>query len=117
MLVRQYVFEPSGMTRSSMPFSTARTPADLQDLDIAPFWSNGTELSRALAMSLDWAGGGIVATAADVVRFQRALDQGKLVSPQYVAFIARPKNRLRPGIHYRSGLLPPRSHGLLRPLV
>ncbi|HEY4557078.1 MAG TPA: serine hydrolase domain-containing protein [Enteractinococcus sp.] len=112
-LVRQYVFEPSGMMQSSIPFSTARTPADLQGLDITPFWINGTELSRALAMSLDWAGGGIVATPADFVRFQRALHQGKLVSPQYVDFMARPRNRLRPGIYYGSGMVTLRFHEFL----
>lgn len=109
-LLRQYVFEPSGMTHASTPFSTACVPADLQDLDIAPLWIHGTEHSRALAMSLDWAGGGIVATPSDFVRFQQALHQGKLVSPQYVAFMARERNRLRPGIYYGSGMVTLRFH-------
>ncbi|MGH8964105.1 MAG: serine hydrolase domain-containing protein, partial [Actinomycetes bacterium] len=37
-LLRKRIFEPSGMERSSTPYSDARTPADLSGIDVAPFW-------------------------------------------------------------------------------
>lgn len=104
-LLRERIFGPAGMERASTPYSDAQVPADLADLDVAPFWVGREEASRALAVSLDWAGGGIVATPADFVAFQRALHAGRFVSPELVAWMARPRHRFRPGIHYGAGLV------------
>lgn len=104
-LLRRRIFEPSGMQRSSTPYSDARSPADLQDLDVAPFWLGRHELSRALSVSLDWAGGGIVAPPADLVSFQRALHGGGLVSAESLRWMTTPRHRRRRGIHYGAGIV------------
>lgn len=104
-VLRRRIFEPAGMTCSSTPYSDARTSQDLADLDVAPFWVGSAELSRALSVSLDWAGGGIVSTPRDLVRFQQALHEGRFVTPSLLAWMSRPRNRLRPGIHYGAGLV------------
>lgn len=122
--LRARVLAPSGMEHSSTPYSDARTPADLDDLDVAPFWLGRHELSRALSMSLDWAGGGIVAPPADLVRFQRALHGGRLVSAETLRWMAAPRHRRRRGIHYGAGLVtvrfgeftPPFLRGLPEPV-
>ncbi|GMA40733.1 hypothetical protein GCM10025883_27780 [Mobilicoccus caccae] len=78
-LLQRYVFTPAGMTRTCVPFDDACDQARLDGLDIAPLWIRGSELSRRMALTLGW--GGVVATAADLVRFQQALHGGRLVSP------------------------------------
>lgn len=104
-LLMTRIYEPAGMTHSSTPYSDARATDDLADLDVQPFWIGAHDLSRALAMSLDWAGGGIVAPAANLIRFQEALHGERFVSASTLAWMARRRHRLRPGIHYGAGLV------------
>lgn len=119
-VLRTEVLEPAGMTRSSTPYTDARTPADLAGLDVAPFWVGRHELSGALGLSVDWAGGGIVAPPGDLVRFQRALHGGHLVTVETLARLTRPLHRMRRGIHYGTGTATVRFHefapGLFRGL-
>ena len=123
-VLRARVLEPSGMEHSSTPYSDARTPADVAHLDVAPFWIAEHELSHALSMSLDWAGGGIVATPADLVSFQRALHGGQLVSPDTLLRMTTARHRFRRGIHYGAGMVtvrfgeftPPFLRGLPEPV-
>ena len=123
-VLRERVLAPAGMERSSTPYADARAPEDLADLDVAPFWIGDHELSRALSMGLDWAGGGVVAPPSDLVAFQRALHGGRLVSPATLAWMSRPRHRLRRGIHYGAGTVtlrfgeftPPFLRGLPEPV-
>ncbi|MFI2102830.1 serine hydrolase domain-containing protein [Isoptericola sp. NPDC019693] len=123
-VLRTRVLEPTGMEGSSTPYSDARVPGDLDGLDVAPFWLGRHELSRALSLSLDWAGGGIVAPPADLVRFQQALHGGRLVSPETLRWMAAPRHRRRRGIHYGAGMVtvrfgeftPPFLRGLPEPV-
>ena len=122
--LRKRVFEPAAMEHSSTPYSDARTPDDLASLDVAPFWLGSHQLNRALSMSLDWAGGGIVSPPADLVSFQRALHGGRLVSPETLRWMAAPRHRRRRGIHYGAGMVtvrfgeftPPFLRGLAEPV-
>ncbi|MCO1654591.1 serine hydrolase domain-containing protein [Pseudonocardia humida] len=104
-LLRAHVFDPSGMERSSTPYDATLIPDDLAELDVAPFWIGRDELSRAHSVSLDWAGGNVVAPPDDFVRFQRALHGGRLISPEHVEHLARPRHRFRRGIHYGAGTM------------
>lgn len=104
-LLRTRIFEPCGMTRSSTPYDATTIPDDLTGLDVAPFWIGRTELSRAHSVSLDWAGGNVVAPPEDWVRFQRALHGGRLISPDHLAHLTRPRHRYRRGIHYGAGTM------------
>ena len=104
-LLRERIYEPSGMTSCSTPYDHTEMPENMHQLDIAPFWIGGHELSRNRSMSLDWAGGGIVGPAEDFVRFQRALHGGHLVSRENLQHMMRPRNRRRPGLHYGAGIM------------
>lgn len=99
------IFEPAGMTRSSTPYDATVVRDDLRTLDVAPLWLGQHELSRAHCLSLDWAGGGIVAPAEDLLRFQRVLHAGELISPENLARLVRSRHRLRRGIHYGAGCM------------
>lgn len=109
-LVRTEIFEPCGMDRSSTPYDSTVIPDDLSGLDVAPFWIGGHELSRAHGVSLDWAGGGVVAPPADWVRFQQALHGGRLVSAATLARLTRSRHRFRRGLHYGAGTMTIRFH-------
>jgi D-alanyl-D-alanine carboxypeptidase len=114
-LLRTRVFEPSDMERASTPYDATVIPDDLSALDVAPFWIGRDELSRAHSVSLDWAGGNVVAPAEDFVRFQRAFHGGRLVPAPVVARLLRPRNRFRRGIDYGAGTMTIRFGGIAPP--
>lgn len=98
-----HIFAPLGMGRTSTPYDATLIPDDLSTLDIAPLWLGKHELSRAHCVSLDWAGGGIVTTADDLVAFQSALHGGSLISAETLTWMQQPRHRMRRGIHYGAG--------------
>ena len=102
-VLRTQVFQPAGMTRTGQPHSTA-TDEELAGLKIAPVWVKGAEISHARALSVGSADGGAVTTLEDMVRFQQALREGDLLDRDLLARLARPRSRLRAGLHYGTGL-------------
>ena len=114
-VLRTQVFQPAGMTRTGQPHSTA-TDEELAGLKIAPVWVKGAEISHARALSVGSADGGAVTTLEDMVRFQEALHEGDLLDRDLLARLARPRSRLRAGLHYGTGLATIR-FGEFMPLV
>ena len=102
-VLRTQVFQPAGMTHTGQPHSTA-TDEELAGLKIAPVWVKGAEISHARALSAGSADGGAVTTLEDMVRFQEALHEGDLLDRDLLARLARPRSRLRAGLHYGTGL-------------
>lgn len=115
-LLRTRIFETAGMERASTPYDATLIPDDLSGLDIEPFWLGRHEMSRAHSVSLDWAGGNIVAPPGDWVRFLRALRSGVLLAPATLAHLERPRHRFRWGIGYGAGTMTLR-FGELVPLM
>lgn len=105
VLLRERVLEPSGMTRSSTPYDADEPPEDPAEIDVAPLWISGHELSGTHSLSHAWACGGIVSVPEDFVRFQRALYGGELISPTHLAHLTRPRHRFRRGIRYGAGTM------------
>lgn len=112
-VLRTQVFQPAGMTRTGQPHSTATdeelaglkiAPVRITGLKIAPVWVKGAEISHARALSAGSADGGAVTTLEDMVRFQEALHEGDLLDRDLLARLARPRSRLRAGLHYGTGL-------------
>lgn len=116
-LLRTHIFEPCGMERSSTPYDATLIADDLSELDVEPLWIGRHELSRAHWLSLDWAAGNVVGPPGDFVRFQQALYGGRLISLEHVEHLARPRNRLRRGIHYGAGTMTLRFGELFPPLL
>ncbi|MDO5498738.1 MAG: serine hydrolase domain-containing protein [Propionibacteriaceae bacterium] len=102
-LLASHVFDPSGMPGTHQPHLNA-SRAELADLDIAPMWLGRTEVSRTPAVSVGSVDGGAVTTIDDLVRFQQALHDGRLIDPGLLSQLSRRRARLRPGIHYCAGL-------------
>lgn len=114
-LLHTHVFAPSGMSATHHPHDTA-TKEELAGLDIAPMWFGRTDVSRSPALSLGSVDGGAVTTATDLLRFQTALHERRLVSDETLSRMTRRRSRLRAGIHYGAGFVTIR-FGELMPLV
>lgn len=114
-VLRSQVFQPSGMRDTGQPHVTAE-PSEIAELDIAPMWLGGADVSRIQTLSIGSVDGGSVTTTADLVRFARAVHSGQLISTDLLARFARPRSRLRAGIHYGAGFVTLR-FGEFMPLV
>jgi D-alanyl-D-alanine carboxypeptidase len=72
------LFGPLGMVDSYMPFRS--TPTNPTPLPIADIWLDGVNIRDAQSMTADWAGGGVVSTPEDLLRFAKALHTYQLVN-------------------------------------
>lgn len=107
-LLRERIFVPSGMAASAEWASS--DPGSLPSLArrLAPFWLDRSTRGdpQQFAPNLTWRSGiGGVATANDLVRFQRALHAGALCDANWIGVMSAPPHRLRPGVHYGAGMV------------
>ncbi|WP_205618674.1 serine hydrolase domain-containing protein [Leucobacter chironomi] len=93
------IFAPLGMSDSE--FMTEFGPGrGILALDVS-----GVDLSERGALSADWAGGGVVTTMHDLLRFTRAFEQGDLLSAPTRAELTRFEQEIEPGIRYGKGIM------------
>lgn len=79
--VRSNVFVPAGMLSTFLEH-----PQEIVRYRVRQYVAGPTPFSVLNApyvdLSVKWAGGGIISTAADIARFSIALDQGRLLKPE-----------------------------------
>lgn len=80
-------------------------PENQPQQTIEKFWLSDTEVSTFTSVSCDWAGGGIVSTTTDVLKFQQALRQGRLVQVSTIKTMTQCSNQFQPGIYYGLGMM------------
>ena len=80
-------------------------PASGRPAEIAPTHLGRVDVSRHASLTVDWAGGGLATTTADLVAFSRALHGGSLVSADALARMTLMSHSFRPGIRYGSGMM------------
>jgi D-alanyl-D-alanine carboxypeptidase len=80
-------------------------PENTPQKKLAPIWFNDIEISSYESLSCDWAGGGIVSTSADLLKFNQALRGGLLVGENSLAVMDDFKHKFRPGIYYGLGMM------------
>jgi D-alanyl-D-alanine carboxypeptidase len=97
------IFTPLQMDDSYLMFYS--NPKNMPKKEIAKIWFNGTEVSKYNSLSVDWAGGGLVSTMDDLLKFHQALNEGKLVSAQTLTEMETFDNKYIPGIHYGLGIM------------
>ncbi|MDO5671785.1 MAG: serine hydrolase domain-containing protein [Actinomycetaceae bacterium] len=105
--LRARIFEPCEMTESARWVHAQPDTLDELANKLAEIWlfKPGRDDRYDLSKNLTWESGfGGVSTATELVRFQHELHEGKLCDRRWVAYMSRPRHRLRPGIHYGTGL-------------
>lgn len=101
--LHERIFDPLGMDSTYLMFYSQ--PKQQPALPIQDIWLNGTEVSRFQSMSCDWAGGGIITTPEDLLKFAKALHKGRLVSQDTLKSMEAPRHKFRSGIYYGLGMM------------
>jgi D-alanyl-D-alanine carboxypeptidase len=107
-LVHRRIVTPLALERTFLPF---RSAPERGSTDLAPMYLGRTEVSRFPSLTCDWAGGGIASTPDDLLLLSRAIHDGGLITPESLAFLARPRHRFRPGLDYGAGMMTVRFEG------
>lgn len=89
---------------TSMFLPRISTPLS-DDERLAPLFLGRTEVSGAKSLTCDWGGGGIAATATDWATFVTAFTDGRLLSPDSLAYVRQTRNRFRAGLDYGAGTM------------
>lgn len=97
------IFEPLDMNNSYLNFKS-ESQAQSEE-DILEIWIDGTDFSQKNALSLDWAGGGIVSTTQDLLTFFKALHNGELVKDSTFNQMKQFNNEYRTGVYYGMGMM------------
>ncbi len=101
-VLHERIFDPLGMNDSYLLY---RSEPVKPRRELAPIRFGGVEVSTFRSLSIDWAGGGIVSTLEDLLRFSQALHEGKLLSPETLAALSVMRNEFRTGIYYGMGMM------------
>lgn len=96
-------FIPLEMNDSYLMFYSE--PKNTPKKPIEKIWINNIEISEFQSLSCDWSGGGIISTTTDLLKFYRALREGKLIEPKALQRMDICENEFRSGIYYGSGMM------------
>ena len=88
------IFKPSGLTATSLEFGERLVPHRARPYERAK--DGALRNSPYVDNSIKWLGGGLLSTAEDLIRFNIALNQGKLVSAESLKLMSVP-NKLKDG--------------------
>jgi D-alanyl-D-alanine carboxypeptidase len=99
-LLRERIFTPLGMTSTYLRYRETPSPEPV----VSAWYDNGALVAGLRHQSADWAGGGLVSTAADLARFARGLAQGRVVQPATLAAMRSFGPTEVAGIDYGLGL-------------
>ncbi|MCB1316621.1 MAG: beta-lactamase family protein [Leptospiraceae bacterium] len=98
------IFQPLQMTSAYMPYrSVPMNAADEQTM--GETWFQGVQIDGYRSVTADWAGGGVVCTLEDLMRFDRALFGGELLNESTMQRLANFKHEFESGIYYGAGMM------------
>ncbi len=98
-VLQRRIFAPLGMHDSFLFTASGAHPR------MMPLHAAGIDLSRRNALTVDWAGGGVVSTTRDLSVFMRAFVSGELVSDRMKGAFTRFEHEFETGIRYGMGLM------------
>lgn len=98
-ILDERIFKPLDMKDSYLMFYQDK-PAD-----IVGIYLNGMDFSSRNALSVDWAGGGVVTTMNDLLTFMKALENGMLLSDEAYSGMTDFTQRYEKGIYYGKGMM------------
>lgn len=102
-VLHERIFEPLGMNDTYLMFKSE--PTNPQEYDILEVYVNGTDLSDTHALSFDWSGGGLVTTMSDLLIFNKALNEGKLVGTETLDQMTDFNKKYLDGVYYGLGMM------------
>ena len=100
VLVERF-FKPLQMTDSYMAMRSSPLSGEVKP--IADLWLNGVEFGDKKALSVDWAGGGVISTLDDLMKFSVALHNGSLISEASQNMMFSDINQFEQGIYTGDG--------------
>lgn len=100
-VLEERFFKPLMMNSSYM--SMRSTPLSGEVKPIADLWLNGEEFGDKKALSVDWAGGGVISTLEDLMKFSVALHSGALISEDSQNRMFSDANQFEQGIYTGDG--------------
>lgn len=95
-LITERIIEPLGMNDTVYLYD--KDGILLSEIDWAPIYL-GDHIATTENLSIDWAGGGIISTTKDQLKFFRALNAGELISAETLAGFFDTR-KFAPGIEY-----------------
>ncbi|WP_155593128.1 serine hydrolase domain-containing protein [Lysinibacillus cavernae] len=98
-ILEERIFEPLGMNDSYLMFYNDGPS------DIIGIYLNGMDYSNKKALSVDWAGGGVVTTMNDLLTFMKALGNGHLLSDEVYSQMKDFNHSFEKGIYYGMGMM------------
>lgn len=98
----EYIFDPLGMDDTYQLFYSE--PRNKRKQQIVNLYHNGLNLSEATSISLDWAGGGIVSTSEDMLKFIRAVNENQIITKETFQKMQE-WVKMGPGLFYGYGLM------------
>ncbi len=96
------ILGPLGMDRTWMPW---RSEPASGSTTMRKAWLGKSEVSASRSVSADWSGGGIASTEEDLLRFQKALWDGRLLSQASFTYMQSFDHEFRQGMRYGRGLM------------
>lgn len=98
-ILEDRIFQPLGMTESYFMFYNDKPT------DIIGIYMNKIDFSNKNALSIDWAGGGVVTTMNDLLTFMMALEDGTILSDDVYSQMTDFSNIYTKGIYYGMGMM------------
>lgn len=112
-LLRQYLFEPLGMTHTW--FSRYSEPSEPSSHPLARLFHRNRDVTEHGGLSFMYAGGGVVSTTEDQLKLMKALVGRSILSEKTVEKMQNDRGRFFPGIDYGYGLMMIKPAFLLMP--
>lgn len=98
----KYIFDPLGMDDTYQLFYSEPKNKNIQPM--VNLYHNNLNLTKAKSISLDWAGGGIVSTSEDMLKFIRAIKEHRIIKKETFEKM-KDWAKMGPGLYYGYGLM------------
>ncbi len=97
------IFTPLGMDDSYLVLYSE--PKNQPKKLLSKIWFKGTEVSTFNSLSVSWADGGIVSTPDDLLKFYKALREGRLICAERLAEMETLTGKFQKGIYLGAGMM------------
>lgn len=112
-VLHTYIFEPVGMKQSY--FGYYSQPAEKSEHPVANLYFFNTNITQYNSLNAIYAGGGIVSTTEDLLKFMKALVNHQLINAETIANMKKDFGKFVTGIDYGLGLMDIKGVPLLMP--